>query len=78
MDWGDEYNHAEEIAELVYQKLSSRISACSFSPSEQEAVKDLLRTKRNAVRAFLWICGAVMLWVLKDVYVYLAGHLTFR
>lgn len=78
MDWENEDNGAEEIAELVYQKLSSRISACSFTPAEQEAVKDLLRTKRNAVRAFLWICGAVMLWVLKDIYVYFAGHLTFR
>ncbi|HBG46388.1 MAG TPA: hypothetical protein DDW94_05290 [Deltaproteobacteria bacterium] len=69
---------AEELAELVAQKLSARFGACGFTPAEQEAVKDLLRTKRNAVRAFLWICGAVMLWVLKDVYVYIAGHLTFR
>ncbi|HEY4706299.1 MAG TPA: hypothetical protein VII64_02495 [Thermodesulfobacteriota bacterium] len=78
MDWENADNEAEEIAELVYQKLSSRISACSFTAAEQEAIKDLVRTKRNAVRAFLWICGAVMLWVLKDIYVYLAGHLAFR
>ncbi|MBE7415981.1 MAG: hypothetical protein HS130_12505 [Deltaproteobacteria bacterium] len=69
---------AEEMAELIAEKLSSGFGGCAFTPSEQEAVKDLLRTKRNAVRAFLWICGAVMLWIIKDVYVYLAGHLTLK
>ncbi len=78
MDWRNPDDEAEEIAELVYQKLSSRISSCSFTVAEQEAIKDLVRTKKNAVRAFLWICGAVMLWVLKDIYVYLAGHLAFK
>jgi len=73
-----EVNEAERVAELVAERLASRFGACAFSPAEQEAVKDLLRTKRNAVRTFLWICGAVMLWVLKDVYVYLVGHLTLK
>ncbi|MBW7957839.1 MAG: hypothetical protein H3C68_08115 [Deltaproteobacteria bacterium] len=66
------------MAELIAEKLSSNFGACAFTPSEQEAVKDLLRTKKNAVSAFLWICGAVMLWIIKDVYVYLAGHLTLK
>ena len=73
-----EVNEAERVAELVAERLASRFGACAFSPAEQEAVKDLLRTKRNAVRTFLWICGAVMLWVLKDVYVYLVNHLTLK
>jgi len=73
-----EVNEAERVAELVAERLASRFGACAFSPAEQEAVKDLLRTKRNAVRTFLWICGAVMLWVLKDVYVYLVSHLTLK
>lgn len=73
-----EVKEAERVAELVAERLASRFGACAFSPAEQEAVKDLLRTKRNAVRTFLWICGAVMLWVLKDVYVYLVGHLTLK
>jgi len=73
-----EVKEAERVAELVAERLASRFGACAFSPAEQEAVKDLLRTKRNAVRTFLWICGAVMLWVLKDVYVYLVSHLTLK
>lgn len=68
----------DEMAELIAEKLSSRGGACGFSPAEQEGIRDLLRTKRSAVRAFLWICGAVTLWVLKDAYVYLVGHLTFK
>lgn len=73
-----EMKEAERLAELVAERLASRTGACGFSPAEQEAIKDLLRTKRNAVRAFLWVCGAVMLWVLKDVYVYLASHLALK
>lgn len=73
-----EINEAEELAGLVAEKLAGQLGACAFSPAEQEAIKDLLRTKRNAVRAFLWICGAVMLWVLKDIYVYLASHLALK
>ena len=73
-----EVKEAERVAELVAERLASRFGACAFSPAEQGAVKDLLRTKRNAVRTFLWICGAVMLWVLKDVYVYLVSHLTLK
>lgn len=73
-----EVKDTERVAELIAEKLVGRFGACAFSPAEQEAVKDLLRTKRNAVRTFLWICGAVMLWVLKDVYVYLASHLALK
>lgn len=73
-----EMKEAERLAELVAEKLSGRFGACAFSVAEQEAIKDLLQTKKNAVRAFLWVCGAIMLWVLKDIYAYLAGHLTLR
>lgn len=73
-----EMKEAEQLAELVAEKLAGHLGACAFSAAEQEAIKDLLRTKRNAVRAFLWICGAVMLWVLKDIYVYLASHLALK
>lgn len=73
-----EDKETERFAELIAEKLALKFGACAFSPAEQEAVKDLLRTKRNAVRTFLWICGAVMLWVLKDVYVYLASHLALK
>ena len=73
-----EIKEAEQVADMIAERLAAKFGACSFSRAEQEAVKDLLRTKRNAVRAFLWICGAVMLWVLKDIYVYLASHLALK
>lgn len=73
-----EIKEAEQVADMIAERLAAKFGACAFSSAEQEAVKDLLRTKRNAVRAFLWICGAVMLWVLKDVYVYLASHLALK
>lgn len=73
-----EKREAEEIAELVAEKLSAKVGSCGFTQSEREAIKDLIRTKRNAVRAFFWIFGALVLWVVKDIYVYMASHLTLK
>lgn len=68
----------EIMAELIALKLAERQTPCSFSVSEQEAIKDLIRTKNHAVKAFLWVCGALVLWIIKDIYVYIIGHLTFK
>lgn len=68
---------AEEFAEIVAKKFEER-HACRLSPADQQAVKDLIQTKRSAVRAFVWICGAFVLWIMKDIYVYIINHLTFK
>lgn len=68
----------ETVAVLIAERLVKIQGACSLSQEEQEAVKDLIRTKKNAVKAFLWLCGALALWIIKDAYIYLIGHLTFR
>lgn len=70
---------AEQMADLVVERLLERQQeAYLLSYSEQMAVKDLLRTKRNAVRAFLCVCGALFLWIVKDAYLYLLSHITFK
>lgn len=68
----------EIIAGLIAEKITLKHCACSLSDSEQQAVKDLLNTKKNAVRAFLWVCGALFLWIIKDVYIYIIGHLALK
>lgn len=67
----------EILAGLIAGKLE-RDSRCSLTPSEQQAVKDLLNTKKRAVKLFLYICGALALWIIKDTYIFLTGHLTFK
>lgn len=70
---------AELMADMVAERLWEKQKEASvLSPSEQLAVKDLLRTKKNAVRAFLWVCGALFLWIVKDAYIYLLNHITFK
>lgn len=52
------------------------MNSCRLSPEDQQAVVDLLKTKRNAVRASLWLFGALLLWILKDAYFFVINHLT--
>lgn len=68
----------ETIAELLASKLAEKQGPCDLTASEQQAVKDLIRTRRSAVKVFLWICGALVLLAIKDIYVYVLNHLTFR
>ena len=74
------------IADILEKRLpqrecpacSSESAECALTPEEQTAVKEILRTKKNAVRVFLYVLGAIALWILKDIYFYISGHLAFR
>ncbi len=71
----------ERLAELVADKLevSARASSdCALTSEEQVAVKELLRTKKNAVRLFLYIFGALTLWAIKDIYIYVVSSISFK
>lgn len=67
-----------ELARLIALELKEHQPECHMTRSEQQAVKDLLKTKKSAVRAFLWICGALALWIIKDAYIYVINHLTLK
>lgn len=49
-----------------------------LSASEQEAVRDILKTKRKAVKAALFVFAALVLWILKDAYLWIMSHLAFK
>ncbi len=71
----------ERLAELVSERLRERTRAssdCALTGEEQIAVKELLRTKKNAVRVFLYIFGAVTLWAIKDIYIYIVSSISFK
>lgn len=71
-------NDIKEIARLIAEELAVYQSSCSLTQEEQAAVRDLIKTKKKAVKAALFLFGALLLWILKDVYVWIAGHLTLR
>ncbi len=66
----------ERLAELLAEKLKKDHDVCHFSYEERMAVKNLIQTKKNAVRALFLVFGALVLWVLKDIYTYIKGHLS--
>jgi len=68
----------DRIAEQLADKLESRCGVCTLSTEEQEEIKSLLRTKKSSVRVFLWLIGALVVWILKDVYLWTIGHLAFK
>ncbi len=69
-------NEIKELARAIAEELKAH-NGCQLTEDEQQAVRDLIRTKKNAVRAALWLFGAVVLWILKDVYLWIATHITF-
>lgn len=68
-------NEIQELAKAIAEELKFH-QGCQLTDDEQQAVRDLIKTKRNAVRAGLWLFGAVLLWILKDVYLWIITHLT--
>ncbi|MBI5562766.1 MAG: hypothetical protein HY894_07960 [Deltaproteobacteria bacterium] len=68
----------KELAKAIAEELRGHQPTCHLAPAEQEAVRDLLKTKKKAVKAALFVFGAVVLWILKDAYLWVVSHLAFR
>lgn len=68
----------DRVAELLADKLESRCGVCTLTTQEQAEIKSLLRTKKSSVKVFLWLIGALVVWILKDVYVWAIGHLAIK
>lgn len=68
----------DRIADMLADRLESRCSVCTLSYEEQEEIRGLLKTKKSSVRVLLWLMGALAVWILKDVYIWVASHLAFR
>jgi hypothetical protein len=71
----------ERLAGLVAKRLAEHTrasSSCALTGEEQVAVKELIRTKKNAVRIFLYIFGALTLWAIKDIYIYVVHSISFK
>lgn len=72
--------YTEEELEIIAEKLAIKMQStteCRLTKAQQEAVIELITQKKKAVKFFLWMVGAMFLWILKDVYLYIASHITF-
>lgn len=66
----------ERLAERIVEKMSNS-TECRLTSDQQEAIINFLALKEKTAKATLWFMGALVLWVLKDVYGYIAGHSVF-
>ena len=70
----------EHELEILADKLSAKLglnSQCKLTPEQQDAVLNLLAMKNKTVRMTLWIVGALIVWILQDVYFFIADHITW-
>ena len=66
----------DKIADRLHARLEPGMG-CLLTVDQQRAVLDLLGQKRKVVKVTLWLMGAFVLWVLKDIYFYIASHISF-
>ena len=64
----------EVLAEKLIFKLAPS-GQCKLTEEQQKAVIDIITQKKTAVRWTLYIVAAMILWVVKDLYLYIAGHI---
>ena len=70
----------EELAELIAIKFAGKqlLTCHAFTSEETQAVKDIVNMKKKAVRTTAWFFGILLLWVIKDLYLYVASHVSFN
>lgn len=70
----------DDELEILADKLTFKLAPsgqCKLTEEQQRAVVDLITTKKQVVRWTLYIVGAMILWVAKDIYLYIAGHIAW-
>lgn len=66
---------AERVAAKMVAKRNPREPEVKLTNEEKQAVKHMFGTGKWAVRIVLWMFAATVLWILKDVYLYLKAHI---
>ena len=71
----------EEEVETLAIKLGNKIvhctPACLLTQEQQNEIISILASKKRAVRVTLWLAGAMILWILKDVYLYIKNSIVW-
>lgn len=63
------------LADLIVEKMKGSPHFCTLTKEQQDAVVDIINTKKKAVKVTLWLFGALIIWILKDVYFYVKEHI---
>ena len=65
----------DALAQKVTDKMVEHPKHCKFTHDERLEIHQMVRTKKKTVRGILFICGAMILWALHDIYEWLRAHL---
>ncbi len=68
----------ERLSELIAEKVAVKQGGCGLTPGEQESIRELLRTKKRAVRYFFYTVGAIFLWIMKEAIFDVWRHVSIR
>lgn len=67
----------EVIADKIVEKTTNAKLCSIFTTTEQNEIKNIITTKRHAVKGILWVVGILVLWVLKDIYFWVSNHISW-
>ena len=71
---------SEEELDVLADKITKRMQyheSCQLTDEQQRAVIALITTKKRVVRITLYAIGALVLWALKDIYLFITSHLAW-
>lgn len=70
----------EELAIIIAEAISSKqqsIECHAFTGEERDAIKDIVKVKKRAIQTTLWIIGAIIIWIGKEIGTFIYSHVTF-
>ncbi len=71
-----------DIAIVVVQAMKAdedcnKGSQCDLNKDEVKGIRDIIRHKKKASLAALWVIGALAYWALKDVYEFVSQFFSY-
>ncbi len=80
MSDGRRTGFTDEELEILADKLAEKITksnVCPLDQSQQNEIINILAMKKKTIRITLWLAGAMVIWVLKDIYIYIKNSITW-
>jgi len=71
---------SEEELEILAVKLADKIAhskTCPLNQTQQNEIINILAMKKKTIRITLWLAGAMVIWVLKDIYIYVKNSIAW-
>ncbi len=71
---------SDEELETLADKIAEKITyskTCPLDQTQQNEIINILAMKKKTIKVTLWLVGAMAIWVLKDIYIYIRSSITW-